>query len=64
MGILKKQQEVVLLGVLIKEISYYKNDKLIIVKEGTHIKIDLDKQIALVFEDHVDIHQDEYTLII
>ncbi len=63
MGIPKKQQEVVLQGVLIKEIRYYKNEKLIIVKEGIYISIDIDRCIALISEDHVDIHYDEYTLI-
>jgi hypothetical protein len=50
-------------AILIQDITYTKDDKVIQVLRGTDILIDTENEIALIGIDHVDIASHEYAIL-
>lgn len=47
-------------AILVKDVTYSRDDKDITVKAGTHVYVDVNNHIAMIGSDHVDVTEDEY----
>lgn len=57
---MQMQQVKLCAAVLVKDVTYSKDDKDITVKAGTHVFVDVNNHIAMIGSDHVDVTEDEY----
>ena len=57
---MQMQQVKLCAAVLVKDVTYSKDDKDITVKAGTHVFVDVNNHIAMIGGDQVDVTVDEY----
>ena len=57
---MQMQQVRLCAAVLVKDVTYTKDDQDITVKAGTHVYVDVNNHIAMIGSDHVDVTEDEY----
>lgn len=51
-------------ALLVKDISFNKEGLEVIIPSGTHVKIDIERGIALVGRDHLEVFEDEWKVVL